>query len=114
FNDHYPHPRALTLAEIKETITSFADAARRARDAGFRVLEIHSAHGYLLHEFLSPLSNHRDDRYGGSLANRARLLVEVVTAVREVWPYEAPLFVRISATDWTEGGWDLPQSIELA
>ena len=114
FNDHYPHPHAMTVAEINETREAFASAARRARDAGFRVLEIHSAHGYLLHEFLSPLSNHRDDHYGGSFANRTRLVLEVVTAVRKVWPDEAPLFVRISSTDWTEGGWDLPQSIELA
>ncbi|MEO8681383.1 MAG: oxidoreductase, partial [Vicinamibacterales bacterium] len=89
-------------------------AAGRAREAGFRVIEIHAAHGYLLHEFLSPLSNQRSDEYGGSFANRTRLLLETVTAVRAAWPDELPLLVRISATDWTEGGWDLPQSIELA
>ena len=92
----------------------FAAAARRARTAGFRVVEIHAAHGYLLHEFLSPLSNHRTDQYGGSFANRTRLLLDVVVAVRAQWPEGLPLFVRISATDWTDGGWDLPQSIELA
>ena len=114
FNEHYPHPHAMTVDDIEATTDAFAHAARRARDAGFRVLEIHSAHGYLLHEFLSPLSNHRGDRYGGSFANRTRLTVEVATAVRKVWPEDAPLFVRISSTDWTEGGWDVAQSIELA
>ena len=89
-------------------------AATRALKAGFDVIEIHSAHGYLLHEFLSPLSNHRTDEYGGSLENRARLLIEVVDAVREVWPLDQPLFVRISATDWVTNGWDLDQSVALA
>jgi 2,4-dienoyl-CoA reductase-like NADH-dependent reductase (Old Yellow Enzyme family) len=92
----------------------FAAAARRALTAGFDVVEIHSAHGYLLHEFLSPLSNKRTDEYGGSFENRIRLLVETVDAVRGVWPEQRPLFVRISATDWTEGGWDVDQSVELA
>ena len=87
---------------------------RRALDAGFQVVEIHAAHGYLLHEFLSPLSNHRTDRYGGSLENRTRIVREVVEAVRRVWPDRLPLFLRISCTDWTEGGWDLPQTVELA
>ncbi|HZJ42391.1 MAG TPA: hypothetical protein VFD63_01390, partial [Pyrinomonadaceae bacterium] len=95
-------------------ISAFASAARRACEAGFRVIEIHAAHGYLIHEFLSPLSNQRTDAYGGSFENRTRLLREVVTAVRASWPERAPLFVRISATDWTEGGWDLQQSIELS
>lgn len=114
FSSTYPLPVALTVDGIRETVTAFADAARRARDAGFRVAEIHAAHGYLLHEFLSPLSNHRTDDYGGSFANRVRLLLEVVAAVRAVWSEALPVFVRISATDWTDGGWDLPQSIELA
>src|SRR5882672_5200677 len=91
-----------------------AEAACRAGDAGFCVVEIHAAHGYLLHEFLSPFSNRRQDRYGGSFENRTRLLCEVVSAVRKVWPERLPLFVRISATDWEAGGWDLEQSVELA
>jgi 2,4-dienoyl-CoA reductase-like NADH-dependent reductase (Old Yellow Enzyme family) len=114
FSDTYPMPRALTQSEIGDITKSFVSAAKRVREAGFRVIEIHSAHGYLLHEFLSPLSNQRTDEYGGSFANRTRLLREIVTAIRAVWPDEAPLFVRISVTDWTDGGWDLPQSIELA
>ena len=92
----------------------FADAALRALEAGFQVIEIHAAHGYLIHEFLSPISNKRTDSYGGSLENRLRLLREVVTAVRKVWPEGNPLFVRISATDWVEGGWDVEQSVVLA
>jgi 2,4-dienoyl-CoA reductase-like NADH-dependent reductase (Old Yellow Enzyme family) len=114
FSDTYPLPRALAKSEIGQITQSFVNAAKRAREAGFRVIEIHSAHGYLLHEFLSPLSNQRTDEYGGSFANRTRLLREIVIAIRAVWPDEAPLFVRISVTDWTDGGWDLPQSIELA
>jgi len=114
FDDNYPMPRALTEDGITTLTTAFVDAARRAHQAGFRVIEIHAAHGYLLHEFLSPLSNQRSDRYGGSFENRTRLLREIVTAVRGVWPEQAPLFVRISATDWVEGGWDVEQSIELA
>ncbi len=114
FNSSYPLPQALTTEGIRATVAAFADAARRACAAGFRVVEVHAAHGYLLHEFLSPLSNHRTDEYGGSFANRTRLLLEVVAAVRGVWPEHLPLFVRISATDWTEGGWDLPQSVDLA
>jgi 2,4-dienoyl-CoA reductase-like NADH-dependent reductase (Old Yellow Enzyme family) len=114
FADEYPMPQALSLDGIQSIISAFASAARRACEAGFRVIEIHAAHGYLIHEFLSPLSNQRTDAYGGSFENRTRLLREVVTAVRASWPERAPLFVRISATDWTEGGWDLPQSIELS
>lgn len=114
FADHYPMPQALTAGGIREIVAAFAAAARRAFQAGFRVIEIHAAHGYLLHEFLSPLSNQRQDGYGGSFENRTRLLREVVAAVRSAWPESAPLFVRISATDWTEGGWDIEQSIELA
>ncbi len=114
FAGNYPMPSALTSDGLDGIVAAFAGAARRALAAGFRVVEIHAAHGYLLHEFLSPLSNLRDDGYGGSFANRTRLLLDVVGAVRAVWPDELPLFVRISATDWTDGGWDLPQSIELA
>src|SRR5438105_11747117 len=114
FTENYPMPRALTRDGIREIVAAFAAAARRACDAGFRVIEIHAAHGYLIHEFLSPLSNHRDDAYGGSFENRTRLIREIVTAVRSSWPKGAPLFVRISASDWVEGGWDLEQSIELA
>ncbi len=114
FADNYPMPQALTDKGIKDVVTAFASAARRACEAGFRVIEIHAAHGYLIHEFLSPLSNQRTDSYGGSFENRTRILREVVSAVRKVWPERAPLFVRISATDWVEGGWDVPQSVELA
>lgn len=114
FADHYPMPQALTIDGIKEVIKAFAAAARRACEAGFRVVEIHAAHGYLIHEFLSPLSNHRTDAYGGSFENRTRILREVVTAVRGSWPQGAPLFVRISATDWVEGGWDIHESVELS
>src|SRR4029434_4277093 len=114
FTDEYPMPRALYIDGIQSVVSAFAAAARRACEAGFRVIEIHAAHGYLIHEFLSPLSNQRRDAYGGSFENRTRILREVVTAVRSTWPERAPLFVRISATDWIEGGWDIQQSIELA
>lgn len=114
FAEGYPLPDALTEEGIREVIDGFAGAARRAREAGFCVAEIHAAHGYLLHEFLSPFSNRRQDRYGGSFENRTRLLRETAAAVRAVWPESFPLFVRISATDWKEGGWDLEQSVELA
>jgi 2,4-dienoyl-CoA reductase-like NADH-dependent reductase (Old Yellow Enzyme family) len=114
FSDDYPHPAALDDAGIARVVADFRAAAQRARDAGFGVIEIHAAHGYLLHEFLSPLSNRRDDRYGGPLANRARVVREVVAAVREVWPAPKPLFVRVSATDWAPGGWDIDECVELA
>ncbi|HVW78135.1 MAG TPA: NADH:flavin oxidoreductase/NADH oxidase [Alloacidobacterium sp.] len=114
FSSNYKQPQALDEAGIQRIIEAFAIAAQRAFQAGFDVVEIHAAHGYLLHEFLSPLSNQRNDKYGGSLDNRMRLLVSVVDAVREVWPQEKPLFVRISATDWAEGGWNLQSSITLA
>ena len=114
FAPNYPHPQQLDRAGIARVCTAFREAARRADRAGFDVIEIHAAHGYLLHEFLSPLSNQRTDEYGGAFENRARLLLEVVAAVREVWQRERPLFVRISATDWTEGGWDLQHSVRLA
>jgi 2,4-dienoyl-CoA reductase-like NADH-dependent reductase (Old Yellow Enzyme family) len=114
FAEGHPVPVALDEAGIGEVVDAFAAAARRARAAGFRVLEVHAAHGYLLHQFLSPLSNHRQDRWGGSFENRTRLAREVVEAVRREWPEHLPLLVRISCTDWVEGGWDLAQSIELA
>ncbi len=114
FADHYPVPQALSSRGIERIVGAFADAARRACDAGFRVIEIHAAHGYLIHEFLSPLSNQRSDAYGGSFENRTRILREIVAAIRRSWPERAPLFVRISATDWTDGGWDIQQSVELA
>ena len=114
FSEDYPHPQALTVPEIQEVVRAFADAARRAAQAGFDAVEIHSAHGYLLHEFLSPLANRRDDRYGGSFENRTRLAREVVGAVRQAWPETRPLFLRISSTDWIAGGWDVEQSVELA
>ena len=114
FDAGYPTPRALAIAEIGSLVKAFAKGAVRALEAGFEVLEIHAAHGYLLHEFLSPLSNHRRDEYGGSFENRTRLVVRVAEAVRNEWPERLPLFCRISATDWKEGGWDLPQSVELA
>jgi 2,4-dienoyl-CoA reductase-like NADH-dependent reductase (Old Yellow Enzyme family) len=114
FADHYPKPQALTSDGIQEIVAAFAEAARRACEAGFRVIEIHAAHGYLIHEFLSPLSNRRQDAYGGPFENRTRLLREIAAAVRSSWPERAPLFVRISATDWVDGGWDIQQSVELA
>lgn len=114
FADNYPSPREMTRDDIEEVAASFALAAERALSAGIQVAEIHAAHGYLLHEFLSPVSNRRDDEYGGSLDNRMRFPLEVVRRVRKVWPERLPLFVRISATDWIDGGWDLEQSIELA
>jgi 2,4-dienoyl-CoA reductase-like NADH-dependent reductase (Old Yellow Enzyme family) len=114
FADHYPVPEAATKEQIQAIVAAFGEAARRACEAGFRVVEIHAAHGYLIHEFLSPLSNQRTDDYGGSFENRTRILREIVTAVRRSWPERAPLFVRISATEWVDGGWDIQQSIELA
>lgn len=109
-----PTPHELTLGEIDDVVQQFAAAAGYALEAGFRAIEIHAAHGYLLHEFLSPLSNHRHDDYGGSLENRMRLTIRTAISVRKAMPDELPLFVRISATDWADGGWDLEQSIELA
>src|SRR5205823_3983327 len=114
FSDTYPMPQALTTEGIQEIVAAFAAAASRACQAGFRVLEIHAAHGYLIHEFLSPLSNKREDDYGGSFENRTRLCREVVAAVRSAWSKELPLFVRISATDWADGGWNIDESVKLA
>ncbi|KWS03698.1 NADH-dependent flavin oxidoreductase [Lysobacter capsici AZ78] len=114
FREDSPQPRALEPIDIRNVIDDFAAAAQRALDACFQLVEIHAAHGYLLHQFLSPLSNQREDRYGGSFENRTRLLREVLVAVREVWPERLPLWLRISATDWADGGWDIEQSVELA
>jgi 2,4-dienoyl-CoA reductase-like NADH-dependent reductase (Old Yellow Enzyme family) len=107
-------PEPLTKKGILKVVSDFKKAALRAMTAGFDVIEIHSAHGYLLHEFLSPLSNNRVDEYGGSFENRCRILTEVIEGVKSVWPAENPLFVRISATDWTKGGWTLEDSVKLA
>ena len=107
-------PDELDKTEIKFLIQQFKETALRTRQAGFKVLEIHAAHGYLIHEFYSPLTNTRTDEYGGSFENRIRFLLEIVDAVQTVWPEEYPLFVRISASDWMEGGWDIADSVELA
>ncbi|AGG89744.1 NADH:flavin oxidoreductase/NADH oxidase [Rhodanobacter denitrificans] len=115
FDDGWQVPQALDEAGIQAVIADFREATRRALAAGFNLVEVHAAHGYLLHQFLSPLSNRREDRYGGSFENRTRLVREVIVAVREVWPAELPLWLRLSATDWMdEGGWDIGQSVELA
>jgi 2,4-dienoyl-CoA reductase-like NADH-dependent reductase (Old Yellow Enzyme family) len=114
YSDQYAVPQALSKEGIRGVIEAFAQAARRALEAGFRVIEIHAAHGYLLHEFFSPLSNFRNDEYGGSFENRTRIAREIVTAVRKQMPEGLPLFIRISATDWKKGGWDLDQAVELA
>lgn len=110
----YPVPSELTVSEIESVVDDFAAAAHRALAAGFRAVEIHGAHGYLIHSFLSPYSNRRTDSYGGSFENRVRFALEVVDAVREVWPAELPLFFRASATDWIDGGWSVDDSVRLA
>src|SRR5882672_10425270 len=114
FSETYPVPRPLETSEIHGIVDAFRDAAGRAREAGFDMLELHGAHGYLIHEFLSPLTNTRTDRYGGSFENRIRLCLEIVDAVREVWPERLPVWLRISAIDWAPGGWDIEASVELA
>jgi len=114
FTEVHTEPRSMSMQDIDNVVTAFSTAAQRAREAGFDVIEIHMAHGYLLHEFLSPISNQREDEYGGSFDNRIRLPLRVVQAVREVWSEHLPVFVRISATDWIEDGWDLEQSVKLA
>jgi 2,4-dienoyl-CoA reductase-like NADH-dependent reductase (Old Yellow Enzyme family) len=114
FDAGYTVPRELSAAEIAGIVAAFRKSAERALAAGFEVVEIHAAHGYLLHQFLSPFSNTRADEYGGAFENRIRVTLKVARAVREVWPQRLPLFVRVSATDWKEGGWDLAQTIELA
>ena len=110
----YPAPRGMTMQDIEAVDSQFAEAARRSLEAGFEVVEIHMAHGYLLHEFLSPLSNQRRDEFGGRLEGRARFPLRIAETVRRVWPEQLPVFVRISATDWVEGGWDLAQSITFS
>lgn len=114
FDEGWNMPHALTLEEIDQVVDSFRQAARRAMAAGFDLIEIHGAHGYLISEFLSPLANRREDRYGGPLENRMRLLHRVVDAVRELWPERSPLFVRLSVSDWTPGGMDVAQAVEVA
>jgi 2,4-dienoyl-CoA reductase-like NADH-dependent reductase (Old Yellow Enzyme family) len=114
FGPESPLPEALDEAGIERVKRAFVDATRRAQEAGFRVVEVHAAHGYLLHEFLSPLANTRTDRYGGSFDNRVRLVREVVQAVRSTWPEQLPLFVRLSVTDWVEGGWTVEDSVALS
>jgi 2,4-dienoyl-CoA reductase-like NADH-dependent reductase (Old Yellow Enzyme family) len=114
FADHTAIPKEMSLENIHDLIADFIAAARRSLEAGFRVIEIHAAHGYLLNEFLSPLSNKREDSYGGSFENRSRLLLEVVSGIRTIWPDDYPLFVRLSATDWVDGGWTIDDSVRLA
>ncbi|HET8725524.1 MAG TPA: NADH:flavin oxidoreductase/NADH oxidase [Anaeromyxobacteraceae bacterium] len=114
FADGHATPHPLDEAGVAGVVAAFAAAARRALAAGFQAVEIHAAHGYLLHEFLSPITNQRTDRWGGPLENRTRIVREVVQAVRREWPDRLPLLLRVSCTDWTEGGWDLPQTVELA
>ncbi|MFL9923252.1 NADH:flavin oxidoreductase/NADH oxidase [Herbaspirillum lusitanum] len=114
FDSNFAAPQAMSIAQIKDVVQAFADAAQRAHKAGFKVIELHGAHGYLMHQFLSPFSNQRQDEYGGSAENRSRLLLEVVTAVRAVWPAELPLFVRLSATEWTEGGWSPDDTVAVS
>jgi 2,4-dienoyl-CoA reductase-like NADH-dependent reductase (Old Yellow Enzyme family) len=114
FAEGYPVPQPLAEEELRDVVRAFAAAGRRALAAGFRVVELHMAHGYLVHQFLSPLSNRRQDRYGGSFENRCRFAREIVEAVRAEWPERLPLLARISATDWVEGGWSVEESVELA
>lgn len=114
FHEGIPNPHELTKEEIKKVVNDFAAAAKRALEAGFKVIEIHAAHGYLINEFLSPASNFRTDEYGGSFENRIRLLTEVIDAVQKVWPERNPLFVRISASEWADNGWNIDDSVLLA
>lgn len=114
FDKDWHTPQALDVASIRKVIADFRAAAVRAKEAGFKLIELHGAHGYLMHQFMSPLSNHRTDEYGGSFENRTRIVREVIAAVREVWPVELPLWLRISSTDWAEGGWTIDDSVRLA
>jgi 2,4-dienoyl-CoA reductase-like NADH-dependent reductase (Old Yellow Enzyme family) len=114
YDSGYTTPHALSLNEIADIVAAFRKSAQRSLAAGFQVVEIHAAHGYLIHQFLSPLSNKRDDQYGGSFENRIRFALEVTKAVREVWPANLPLFCRVSASDWAEGGWDIGETVELS
>ena len=113
FGEGYRVPEALDGQALDDIVRHFVASTRRAREAGFEAIEIHAAHGYLLHQFLSPLSNHRSDAYGGSFENRSRLVREVVSAVRAEWPEALPLLIRLSATDWVEGGWGIEETVEL-
>ena len=114
FSPTYPTPRAMTLSDIEDARAAFVSAAQRALNAGFKVIELHAAHGYLLHSFYSPLSNTRTDQYGGSFENRTRLTVEIASDLRKAIGEEVPLLVRISCTDWTDGGWTIEDSVQLA
>ncbi|WP_434677755.1 NADH:flavin oxidoreductase/NADH oxidase [Pseudomonas sp. R1-18] len=114
FDPQHTVPVQLSESQIQDVVQAFVDAARRSLTAGFKVVEVHAAHGYLLHQFLSPLSNQRTDQYGGSFENRIRLTLQVTEAIREVWPDELPVFVRVSATDWVEDGWNPDETVELA
>lgn len=114
FNDVYTEPQAMSAADVDRVIDEFVQATRRSVKAGFEVLELHMGHGYLLHQFLSPLANQRDDEYGGSFEHRTAFARELVAAVRAVWPEHLPLFVRLSVTDWLDNGWDVAQSIRLS
>jgi 2,4-dienoyl-CoA reductase-like NADH-dependent reductase (Old Yellow Enzyme family) len=113
FADNFPLPKTMSKEDIKLVLDQFVKAAKRCIDAGFEVIELHFAHGYLVHEFYSPISNQREDNYGGTLENRCRLAIEIANSVRETIPDGTPLFVRISSTDWTEGGWNIEQSVQL-
>ena len=114
FGENYPDPKEMTEDDIKLVVDQFRHAAKRSIDAGFEIIELHFAHGYLVHEFFSPISNKRNDKYGGSLENRCRFAIELAKSVRKIIPDSTPLFVRISSTDWVDGGWDIDQSIQLA
>lgn len=114
FHEEEVVPHSLDMDGIRKVVADFKNAAQRALVAGYKLVEIHAAHGYLIHQFLSPLSNRRTDKYGGSFENRIRLLLEIVQAVKSVWPEDLPLFVRISATDWAEGGWDIDEAVKLS
>jgi 2,4-dienoyl-CoA reductase-like NADH-dependent reductase (Old Yellow Enzyme family) len=114
YRDSEPLPREMSTDDINNVVEDFTAATERALKAGFKVFEIHAAHGYLVHEFLSPLSNHRDDSYGGSFENRVRILLEIIEGMRQIMTDDLPLFVRISATDWVEGGWSMDDSVKLA
>jgi len=114
YGEGWPLPQEMTEADIKDVVSGFRDAAARALEAGFAVIEVYAGHGFLMHQFYSPIANRRDDAYGGSFDGRARLSLEVAAAIREVWPENYPLLFRLSVTDWIDGGWDVPDSIELA